>query len=441
VKRYPVLLLLCAAAAAVVEPGCGKKGPPLAPTPRMPAPVGAMAAVRQANTAAVRFSIPATNTDGKAPADIGKVEVYAYTAFKDTDVKDPRDMTLVATIKVRKPIDPDAPPPKPGKPLPAPEPGEEQGWPVVAFETLTPEMRTPTVPAHTPLAPVPPAPRVPATRRDGSEAEVTPALWAYQPEAQPYRLYVVYGATRHGKRGPASTVIGAVPLDEPPPPPKGLRFEVTEKAVVLSWDFPGANLPPKPSPDEDEPLKTTAKWVKLQPPTAFNVYLADKTAVAQATVPPYLPGAKVPSALTPQGVFDLTWSDPKVEFGVEQCYVVRTIGPTLVESAPTPIGCVTPADTFPPPPPTGLAAVASEGAVSLIWEGVAASDLAGYVVLRGSAPNGPMLPLFDTPIRETTFRDATAKPGVRYTYAVVSVDTATPPNRSKPSNTVEETAR
>ena len=38
-------------------------------------------------------------------------------------------------------------------------------------------------------------------------------------------------------------------------------------------------------------------------------------------------------------------------------------------------------------------------------------------------------------------KDATAKAGVRYTYAVVAVDNAAPANRSKESNRVEETGR
>jgi fibronectin type 3 domain-containing protein len=51
------------------------------------------------------------------------------------------------------------------------------------------------------------------------------------------------------------------------------------------------------------------------------------------------------------------------------------------------------------------------------------------------------LPVTAAPITETTYRDTTAVPGVRYVYAVVAVDNATPPNRSAPSNRVEESAR
>lgn len=79
--------------------------------------------------------------------------------------------------------------------------------------------------------------------------------------------------------------------------------------------------------------------------------------------------------------------------------------------------------------------------ISLIWDANTEPDLAGYIVLRGEAPGDTLQPLTPKPIRETTFRDTTVKPGVRYVYAIVAVDNATPPNRSVPSVRVEETAR
>ena len=151
----------------------------------------------------------------------------------------------------------------------------------------------------------------------------------------------------------------------------------------------------------------------------------------------------------------LSFADDKFEFGKERCYRITALQPlgpppaagaqpiAMAESAPSTVVCTTPADTFPPPSPTALSAVASAGAVSLIWEGVSATDLAGYVVMRGEATAGPagMTPLFGAPIRETTYRDASARPGVRYLYAVVAMDSATPSNRSLMSNVVEEAAR
>ena len=46
-----------------------------------------------------------------------------------------------------------------------------------------------------------------------------------------------------------------------------------------------------------------------------------------------------------------------------------------------------------------------------------------------------------TPVTTPSFKDTSAKSGVRYIYAVVAVDTAVPANRSKESNRVEETGR
>jgi fibronectin type 3 domain-containing protein len=103
--------------------------------------------------------------------------------------------------------------------------------------------------------------------------------------------------------------------------------------------------------------------------------------------------------------------------------------------------CVTPRDTFPPAAPSGLAAVPTPGQISLIWEANAETDLAGYIILRGEAPDGELQPLTSEPIRETSYRDATVQPGTRYIYAIVAVDTATPPNASEQSARAEETAR
>jgi hypothetical protein len=61
--------------------------------------------------------------------------------------------------------------------------------------------------------------------------------------------------------------------------------------------------------------------------------------------------------------------------------------------------------------------------------------------LRGETPGDTLQPLTPAPITATNFEDRTAAPGVRYAYAIVAVDKATPPNRSEPSARIEETAR
>jgi hypothetical protein len=88
-----------------------------------------------------------------------------------------------------------------------------------------------------------------------------------------------------------------------------------------------------------------------------------------------------------------------------------------------------------------LNAVGSEGAVSLSWEPNEEEDLVGYLVLRGVAPGETLLPLTAEPVRESTYRDNTALPGVRYVYTVQAVDDAVPPNISLASETFDATAR
>ncbi len=67
---------------------------------------------RTGDTVAITFTIPSANIDESKPADIARVDVYAYTAMEQNDVRDPRRMTLVGSVAVRKP--------------PEPEPGNEK---------------------------------------------------------------------------------------------------------------------------------------------------------------------------------------------------------------------------------------------------------------------------------------------------------------------------
>jgi hypothetical protein len=181
---------------------------------------------------------------------------------------------------------------------------------------------------------------------------------------------------------------------------------MTEPAVVIEW-----------KPPTEPPL-----------PVSYNVYRSDE---------PYQPLNTGPLAAL---AFEYTGA----QMGERYCFQVR--GVALADAVPTegPLSadtCLTPRDAFPPAAPTRLDAVPTPGQISLIWEANTEKDLAGYVVLRGEAPDGPLQPITPAPIRETSYRDATVKPGVRYIYAVVAVDTATPSNVSAQSPRVEETAR
>jgi fibronectin type 3 domain-containing protein len=163
-------------------------------------------------------------------------------------------------------------------------------------------------------------------------------------------------------------------------------------------------------------------------PVAFNVYrAAEETAAMNAA-----PLAKPP------------YEQEGVTYGEQRCFVVRAVAVVSgvhVEGEASQSACVTPRDIFPPAAPGNLTAIASAGAMNLAWNANIEQDLAGYLVLRGEAGSATLQQLTPSPVRENTYTDTTVKPGVTYTYAVVAIDTATPPNMSAQSAPRTETAR
>ena len=121
-----------------------------------------------------------------------------------------------------------------------------------------------------------------------------------------------------------------------------------------------------------------------------------------------------------------SWSTPVV-FGVERRFVVRGVlrrGSVSTESATVGPECATPKDTYGPPAPTGLVAVSGPVSVTLVWDAVKATDLAGYIVLRSTAPSETLQELTPKPITQLQFEDPTAQAGQRYWYYVAAVDSA-----------------
>ena len=160
---------------------------------------------------------------------------------------------------------------------------------------------------------------------------------------------------------------------------------------------------------------------------AYNVYDATK---ADAVV-----------KLNATPLNDPKYADNRVVWGEKRCYVVvaaETVGGATIESEAPPATCETLVDTFPPAAPKDLKAIASEGAINLIWEPNAEKDLAGYIVLRGVEPAETLQPITPAPIVEPSFKD-TVKPGIAYVYAVRAVDKAG--NASPPSARAVDTAR
>jgi predicted small lipoprotein YifL len=390
--------------------GCGKKGPPLPPLLHLPAAPADVAATRRGDQVVVELTVPSANTDNTRPANVEQVDVYGITASGEvTDDQLVKRGTKLGQIAVKAPRDPNdtAEPDESDADVEPPVGnGLDQGARATVEEQL----------AAAALVPV----DVGASDTKRKQVEV----WADGPLLGPptrvlTRTYAGVGVNTHGKRGPVSRRV-SVPLVAPPPAPAPPTIAYDEHALTLTWSAApvesGVGLLPS------YPLGASA------PVLTYQVYEVRKA-----------PAPEVP--LTKAPIAETTFTDQGVTFGAERCFAVRTvatIGPLSVESGEAPPKCVTLKDTFPPAAPKGLSGVASEGTISLIWDANSEKDLAGYLVLRGEAPDGAMTAITPAPIEATNFNDRVPA-GVRYVYAIVAVDTAG--NRSAPSNRFEEAAR
>lgn len=391
-----MILRACVFIAAVACVACGKEGPPLPPLHLVPEPVSSVVTRRTGNEVRFTFVLPKKNVNGPGAVNLGRVEIYAATVAAGAIAPPNRELltekNLSGKIDVREPPleEEGAKPEKPKDTRPGP------GETVTFVEVLDQAKLTPTYTLMDPTPTLPAVAEIPSATPPAKPVAATPKL--------PRRIYVIRGASRSGRPGqPAARI--ELPLGDLPPAPTALAAKFTESAVTLAW------LPP------------VLEGAAVQ----FNVYQPDGAA-------PLNPAPLGAPAFERQGV----------EFGKEECFVVRAVtmaGVVSIESAPSERACVTPTDIFPPAAPRNLSGAPGSGFISLIWDANTEGDLAGYLVLRGEAPGDTLQPLTPAPIKETTFRDTTVKPGARYVYVIVAVDTATPANTSAQSNRVEETAR
>ncbi len=400
-RRLPIISLLVL---AVLAAGCGKKGPPLPPLRPVPAAIEKLSARRLGETVRLEFTIPDRNRDGSRPADLTRVEIYGLTI--DPSGRQPgfleflKHAAVVAVIDVR-------PPGVAGAPVAAGVPADTrpaQAATASVEERLTPELRLP----------------VRFESRPGAPAGAPAPLAIPEPgTGGPVRTYLALGLGGRTRWSQPSLRLN-VTLERAPGVPTGLKLTYSEISFSLTWDA---------FSDPWMPVWSLMKYLK-----GFNVYEVPAEA---GTPPPAQP-------LNERPLSDATFEASLIAFGVPRCFALRTvetIGERTIESELSTTVCETPVDTFAPAAPTGLAAVSGPGSINLIWNANAEPDLGGYLVLRGEAPGETLRAVTLAPIRETTYRDTGVRPGVRYVYAVVAVDGATPPNISAQSARVEEAAR
>lgn len=444
---------LVAALALLVAAGCGKKGPPLAPVVRVPAAVEEVTTRRVGNEAYVTFTIPTANIDDTTPADVRRIDVYAYTGLTPPP---PRRFVEVASVVGSFAVAPPPVPPGSGLPVPPPPP---PGAPAAGVPAAGPLQGT-RVTIRDPLSAEDLQPKeVPAlpTRVRQPAIAVAPTL---PPDAALRRFYLVIGFGDGNRPSPQSPV-AALPMTLLPETPSAVRTSYTATTLALEWEPSGGIVGflldralPMEAPPSERLSETALRGAPLVPgnlpagATAYNVYrygAPSPLALPARAVPPQPWSVPLPVAVNNTPLAAPTFTEPVVFDGREICYEVRAVrgtGAAAVEGAPSERVCVTPHDTFAPATPRGVSAVAAEGVMDLVWEPNTELDLAGYVVLRGEAGDATLTPLFERPIAETRYSDTTVTAGRRYVYAVVAADARLPvANVSPESLRVEETAR
>ncbi len=374
-------------------------------TPAAPA----LTAARRGSTIEVGFTVPGANVDGSRPANIVRIDIYAVTgaAGTMTDLEMVKWGTRVASVPVKSPRNPNDTV-EPGESTDVLDPlegkGLDQGAASMVAEQVGASILEPGVAGgQKPRRPV-------QVERDRPLLGPT--------DAAAVRTYIGVGINKRGQPGKFSQRL-MIPLALAPAPPSQPTIAYDETTITVRWD-PPSNVQ---SADASPELLPSKPFGSSLADIAYHVY--DSTSGVR---------------LTPAPVKALQYKDGRIEWGAMRCYVVRAVeivGKSPLESDGGEPRCETLVDTFPPAAPKGLNAVATDGAINLIWEASTEPDLAGYFVLRSRQPNTGFERITSTPEQDASFRD-NVTPGIRFVYVVVAVDKAG--NISMHSKEVEETA-
>jgi len=439
--------------------GCGAKGPPLPPLIIEPDRIAPLEVSRLDDVVYVEFEVPSSNTTGDVPADIVRVEVYALTTepAEGEEEEFSEDWLEAATLIDSIPVLPPLPPGMEAAAEPAGagnEPtGEDrpagegdrgtarQGDEITVVERLGAEAFVPVTVGEEDEE------EEDEDADEEPEEEARPmALPMWPPPFPPpvIRTYVAFGVSSRDREGRPSSM-ESIPLVDPPGPPAAPVVEYAEASARVTWEAPDTlrllvqdpsyAVSDDPESEYTGPPLTSTPIVEWGEPSRYVVY----DVAGLGTEPP----PARPERLRPPGRTE-SYVDSDIVFGETRCYAVRVldaVGELEIEGPESPASCVVLTDTFAPGAPTGLVAVADDGAVNLVWNANDESDLAGYLVLRASAPDATLQPLTPEPVERTRYRDAGVVPGQRYRYAVQAVDSAVPPNLSPASPPIAESAR
>ncbi|HBO91003.1 MAG TPA: hypothetical protein DD460_09650, partial [Acidobacteria bacterium] len=330
------LLVSIASLALFAIGACGKKGPPLAPLRLVPAPVEDFSIRRIGSEVFLDFNVPTENSDGSTPADIGSVELYALTAHSFPSTEPPltdrefrRAATLIATFEMHQPPEPEdleddeADQESTADTLSVAsltvieDAGYVQGQRISFIETLTPQMLTPID-----LTEIRRSPRRRSNEQDKKQLrlqELQGPLVSPSFVPPPSRFYAAIGVTKGGRRSPAAPI--PMRLTAPPHSTAYPSVQYTSDVVTMTW-IPArearrlVQVPVSESFLRSAPIEEFGQPSRLRITSRYNVYeVARNTDVTDI--------APIPLNDTP--LESLQFQDPRVEFGLERCYMIGTL--------------------------------------------------------------------------------------------------------------------
>ncbi len=204
--------------------------------------------------------------------------------------------------------------------------------------------------------------------------------------------YAVISMRRNGEKSPLSNIAVLAP-DVPPRAPVILALTPEDGRICLEWLPPASDM--------------LGKSVEVG---GYFVYRR------------ILPEEEYETPLNSRPTTGTAYVDAGAPYG-KLAYTVRAVLPNKpkVEGAPADEAAVDYRDIFPPAPPSRLDALPEAGLVRLVWDPVAAPDLAGYIVFRAEGTGQPER-LNAEPMKDSFTTDTSARPGHRYRYTVRAID-------------------
>lgn len=285
-------------------------------------------------------------------------------------------------------------------------------------------------PAHKPAAPFDPKTCQPAGDADfapGQAVAFTASLPAWAVAGPPRLLGYYVELQNHAGKTAGLSNAAWVPTGAAPPAVMDFRAEARADGVVLHWN------PAAPEPH----LVLRIHRTLIAPPHPPKPNEANGAPPPeQQTLEVDLDRSDPGGALDADATLDHIW-----RYTAERVQPVTLDGHALeIAGAPSAPVTIDAKNVFPPPVPTGLAAVVDTQAhsIDLSWEPDTAPDIAGYAVYRRDLTAGTPAERISgpAPIVAPSFDDSTAQPGHRYAYSVSAIDRDG--NESAQSTPVEE---